>query len=447
MKEKSRALILLSWLHDILLFEAVYILAAAIWNIRGQETITFLLNGLLMIFPVALSYIVICKCRNLWIFLVFSLIIAWGIHSLSGNIITSWLTVFVILFRFYVKMKQGEIRRKMREMPNAAGAQESKETWEVPTLLDAPRVPYCLILAGMYLWLLPYNRPTLLYLMLGCLAADFCVSLAYCYLENLDGFVKKNIRVANLPAGTMKKIGNAILLAGVAGLILFMLPAAIYHEEPLAKIRLKSFDMERQVVEFNEENTEPDYLMEELLRIKLNDKKTPVWLMMLSDLLYTVTLIGVIFVVMKLIFMAIRRAMESFSDDGDDEISFLGKDEDGMTEKNWLLRTGAKEGIRSPNRRIRRLYKKRIRRALKEKPYGNETPLELEHKAGLYPHTQEKSPGGAPDGTEKIHPAEPGIEDRNKHLLHELYEKARYGNVECSPEEANEYGKIVRRTI
>ena len=133
-------MILLSWIHDILLFEGIYVLAIAIWNIRGQEVIVFLLNGLFMIFPVSLSYIIIYKCRSLWIFLAFSLIMVWGMHTLSGNMITTWLTVFVFLFRFYVKMKQGEIRRKMKEMPNEAGAQEDQEMWEVPTLLDAPRV-------------------------------------------------------------------------------------------------------------------------------------------------------------------------------------------------------------------------------------------------------------------------------------------------------------------
>ena len=105
MKQKSRTLILLSWMHDILLFEGIYVLAIAIWNIRGREVFFFLLNGLFMIFPVALSYLVVSKCKNLWLFLIFSLVTIWGIHTASGNIVTSWLTVFVFLFRFYVKMK------------------------------------------------------------------------------------------------------------------------------------------------------------------------------------------------------------------------------------------------------------------------------------------------------------------------------------------------------
>ncbi len=438
MKEKSRAMILLSWIHDILLFEGIYVLAIAIWNIRGQEVIVFLLNGLFMIFPVSLSYIIIYKCRSLWIFLAFSLIMVWGMHTLSGNMITTWLTVFVFLFRFYVKMKQGEIRRKMKEMPNEAGAQEDQEMWEVPTLLDAPRVLYCLFPAGMYLYLLTFGRHGLLYLMLGILASEFCVCLAYCYLESLEGFVKKNIRVANLPAGAMKKIGNAILLTGITALMLFMLPAAIYHKEPLADIRLKPLNMEGQMEDLYQGNTEPDYLMEELLRLKSQAKKTPEWLLMASDLLYIITLIGLIFVVIKLIIIAIRKAMDSFSEDGDgdDEIIFLGKDDNSMTEKRSLWKPGKKEGFRSPERKIRRLYKKLIRRSLKETPYGCETPLELEQKAGLY---------RAPKQTDAVRyrRANPGQDDADICRIHELYEKARYSKDTCTQDDARLCGQIL----
>ena len=87
-----------------------------------------------------------------------------------------------------------------------------------------------------------------------------------------------------------------------------------------------------------------------------------------------------------------------------------------MTEKKRMLKQGRKEEFRSPDRKIRRMYKKRIRRTLREKPSGNETPLELEYKAGLYENNE----------------PEKGDIDR----IHELYEKARYGKEPCTQEEA-----------
>ncbi len=421
MKEKSRILILLSWIHDILFFEGIYVLAAAIQNSEGPELAASLLNGLFLLFPVILSYIVVCRCRNLWIFLVFSFAVTWGMRTASGNLLTGLLTAFIFVFRLYVKLKQGEIRKKMKEMPGEAGAQEDAGNWEVPTLVDTPRIPYCLLLAAMYLGMLPFHRKGLLDLMLGLLAADLCVCLAYCYLERLDGFVKENIRIANLPASTMRKIGNGILLAGIAGLLLFMVPATVYHKEPLENLRFDPLDTDGQIIEFYEEAAEPDYLMEELLRLKSQAKEAPEWMKKISDLLYILTLAGIIYAVVKFIFKAIRKAMESFADDEEDEIIFLGKEDGGMTEKNRKLRQGRKEELRSPDRKIRRMYKKLIRRTLRERPSGNETPLELEYRAGLYEKCEE-----------------PGKEDMDR--IHGLYEKARYGQDSCTQEEARQFG-------
>ncbi len=416
MKEKSPVLILLSWIHDILIFEGIYALAAAILNCRGQELAVTLLNGVFMLCPVILSYLAIRRCRNLWIFLVVSLIVTWGMWTFSHSILTGLLTAFVFAFRFYVKIKQWEIRRKMKEMPGEAGAQEDTDTWEVPTLLDTPRIPYCLLLAVMYLGLLTFHRKGLLNLMLGLLAADLCVCMAYCYLERLDGFVRENIYVANLPASTMRKIGNAILLTGITGLVVFMVPAAVYHEEPLSKLRFEPLDTGVQMPEFFEENTEPDYLMEELLWLKSQAKETPEWMKTASEALYIFTLAGMLFVVMKIIFKAIRKAMESFAGNEEDEIIFLGKEDNGIEKKTRLIKSGSKDVYRSPDRKIRRLYKKMIRRTLREKPVGNETPLQLEYKAGLY---------------EK--------ENLDMAKIHGLYEKARYGKEACTQEEARQF--------
>ena len=146
MKEKSRALILLAWVHDILIFEGIYVLAATIQNLQGQEAVRFLLSGLFLLIPVVLSYLVICRCRNLLLFLAFSLAVTWGMQTISQNLVTGVLTGFIFLFRIYVRIKQGEIRRKMKELPNGAGANEDKEVWEVPTLtythLTLPTTPY-----------------------------------------------------------------------------------------------------------------------------------------------------------------------------------------------------------------------------------------------------------------------------------------------------------------
>lgn len=421
MKRKSHSLILLSWIHDVLLFEGVYIFADAVQHTKEAEIGMILLKGLFMLLPIVLSYIVVCRCQRLWIFFVFSAALTWGMKTVSGSMLTGGLTAFICLFRCHVRLKQGEIRRKMKELPGEAGIQEDEEVWEVPTLLDAPRIPHCLIFVLMYLGVIYLQRYEYLRLMLGILAAEVCVCLAYRYLERMEGFVKKNIRVANLPAGAMKRIGTGILMIGITMLIICMIPAAVYQEEPLSKIRLGQADMSGMEVVYFEESSEPDYILEELMRLKGQANKTPEWLLKASEVVSGITAVGIVCLALKLILKAIRRAMESFADNGGDEIIFLDKESDEERRKS-LLRTIKKDHSRSADKKIRRLYKRLIKRALREKPCGSETPQELEDRAGLS-----------------------GREEMNR--IHELYEKVRYGREECTREEVKQYVDIFTRII
>lgn len=420
MKEKSHALLLLSWIHDILLFEGIYMLAAAVQNINKQEVIPFLFQGLLMLFPIVLSYILSRKCRNLWIFLILSLAASWGMYIAGKNPLTGCLTAFVFLFRCYVRLKQGEIRKKMRELPNAAGAQEEKESWELPTLLDSPKIIHCLLFLIMYLGLVYFRRYDLLLLMLGILAAELCVCLTYHYLESLKAFIADNIRLANLPAGTMKKIGCGILFIGILLLIVCFLPAAVYHEEPLLKLRFESEKTDEALMEYYEEPAKAGSMTEEMMKLAAPAKEAPKWLGKAFQILSVVMMLFISCLTLKLLFAAIRKAMEAFSDDGGDEIIFLGKEEPEQKRASPLRKKNEKESFFSPDRKIRRLYKKLIRRSLKEKPYGNETPLELENKAGLYENDALAA-----------------------EQIHTLYEKARYAKETCTKEEAARYSQLL----
>ena len=71
---------------------------------------------------------------------------------------------------------------------------------------------------------------------------------------------------------------------------------------------------------------------------------------------------------------------------------------------------------RSPNARIRKHYKKKVLRDLKGIPEAFMTPAEMEQKMELA--------------------------DDKKIILHRLYGQARYGDVECSKDDAEQMMKI-----
>ena len=154
-----------------------------------------------------------------------------------------------------------------------------------------------------------------------------------------------------------------------------------------------------------------DYMMEELMRIKAAAKETPAWLKAASKAVSALILLWVAYLILRMMISAVQRAMKSFVEDGEDEIIFLGKEADEGGKRGGLMDRRKKERFFSAGRRIRRMYKKALRRRIKEDIRGSETPSELEDKAGLH---SDKSPYDT---------------------VHELYEKARYGKEECTKEE------------
>lgn len=475
---KSFALRLLSWAHSMLIFEGVCVLFAGLLHLEGQELFLYLARGMTLIVPVVLTDILVRRCRSLWLFCLAGAALVWAEEILTRSRLIGWLAVFLCLFRCYVKLKQGEIRRRMREMPGEAGALEPADMWEVPTLLDSPHPVHGALFVLMYLGLVAWRCYRLLGPMLFLLAAEFIVCLAYGYLEQLIGFGEKNREVANLPVGAMKRTGAGILGAGVILLLAFMLPAVLYHEEPLTRIRFER--QETEIIggeEVYRESGEPDHLMEELLRIRESAKETPPWLKAASKLVCLLILAWIAYLALKMVFSAVKRASEAFAGDGEDEVIFLGKDEDKAAGRGRKA-GGKKERVFSPDRRIRRIYKRAVRRRLKGNILGSETPLELEGKAGFWAYDagNEKlqiQNGGEAGGKQQIqddsgdgsrtqirdseaggklqirgssgdgggtqsHPAGESRKKQDIGIAHELYEKARYGKEECTKEEVRQ---------
>ncbi len=410
--KKGFVLRLLSWVHDLLLIEGVYALAAGIGHREGQEAVLFILQGIVLLFPVILTDIMLRRCKSLGLFCLFGAALIWGIKTAAGDMLAAGLTVLICLYRCYVKIRQGEIRRRMRTMPKEAGVQEETGFWEVPTLLDSPRPVHCLLFAAMYLGVVSLRCFGLLFFMLFLIAAELCVCLAYGYLECLSGFMHKNRAVANLPVKAMRRTGWGILGTGMLLLLLFMTPAALYREEPLTELKFELKDAEYGgEVQTGEDEQGTDYMMEELMRIKAAAKETPAWLKAASKAVSALILLWVAYLILRMMISAVQRAMKSFVEDGEDEIIFLGKEADEGGKRGGLMDRRKKERFFSAGRRIRRMYKKALRRRIKEDIRGSETPSELEDKAGLH---SDKSPYDT---------------------VHELYEKARYGKEECTKEE------------
>ncbi len=412
MGRKSFAMRLLSWVHSFLIFEGIYVLAAGLGHIRGWDAVCFFARGLWLFVPLVLTDIAVRRCKSLAVFILSAAVLTGCMRIFAGAFPAGGLTAFICLYRCYGKLKQGEIKRKMRQMPGEAAVKDDAEIWETPNLLDSPKAVHGIVPVFIYLALLPVRRHELSGLTLFLLAAQLCVCFLYTYLECFWEFINKNRNVANLPVRAMKKTGAWIMGAGILLLVLFMLPAAVYHKEPLENLKFDiSENADFHVGEIRREEPEPDLMMEELMRIKASARKTPPWVMAASKIVSILLLLWLAFMTLRMIFSALKTAAAKFSDDWEDEVIFIRKP--GESPGGRMEKAKKKETWRSPDRRIRRLYKRAVKRRLKAGVLGSETPLELEQKAGFQKELK------ACD-------------------IHELYEKARYAQAECTKEEVKQ---------
>lgn len=410
-ERENRLLAVLSWLHTLLLLEGFYFLAAGFMNLEEARGLAYAAGGLWLAVPVVLSFFIIRKVGNLWLYLAVTAVCTVGIYELSRCLLTGVLTGVVFLIRSYVRIKKGQIRRLMEELPGRAGAQADPQLWEIPTLLDRPRSFHWTVFLLCYGGILmnghyEYLRPVLL-----LLAGEIMVCFVFGYVERVRDFAKINQGIANVPVKTMKKVGRGIFVLLAAGLMLFMLPGVLWGEEPLTELHFEyqggpSEDFSLEV----SERLSMDEMME-ALGSREGYQEAPVWVRAAANLLLWALGIAIACFVLRILVRALKNTMRSFAREEGDEVIALDEDEISGVEPGALGGRKARSGWLSPDMRIRRKYKRTILRSLGERPAGTETPQELEEKAQI-------------KGDERFHI---------------LYEKARYSQEGCSREEAKEY--------
>lgn len=451
--KKTPVQIPLTWLHVWFLFAGFYAFAAGFLELDGREALYFCAGSFLLLIPTAASWVLIRKTKALWQFLLGGIVVCavtcmaaklYGsvfsdqaaaaieaavtaadgkskfensitpafLESLLG-VMTGGMAAVIFLIRGYVRIRKGQLKKAAQELPTGAMPLADKEAWEIPTILDEPKPIHFLWFIVQYVIGVLMKIPFYWHLMFYLLFADLFLCFFCQYLDGMHSFIRDHQKIANLPVETMMKTGRMILKIAVLLLVLFVLPSAIYGKDPIAEAiaGYEPEEVERDVtwkipeVETQQGMEQGD--MSEMLGDQ-EYKPMPAWIQNLFAGMMYLVLVAVGAAILRAIYHSVRNAGKAFSEDEEDEVLFLhqGKDE----RENLPWKREKKEGYLSPNMRIRRQYKKTIRKAGKYQPTGVETPAELEEKNEL-----------SGDGMKR---------------LHDGYEKARYSREGCTKEEA-----------
>ncbi len=446
----------LSWLHILAICAGLYLLTTLAYDMEmSGELLPYelkspaelLAESLWLIVPLALGWILIRATRSLVVYLLCSCVVCALLAGLTHSVLTVSLSAFLLAARCYTRLKKGKLKRMLAEMPGEAGGQLAPELWEIPTFLDRPVPTHWGVFAFYYLIFLVAGKSDLLIYVFYLLLADVFVCFLFGYQDNMQRFIRENKRIANLPVHSIQKVGRILLLVSVILLGLIVLPSALYGREPLTNLRAHIKPVELT----------PSTDMEELMQGGLSDPDfglpeeaptdPPAWLVALGNVLFYLGAVAVGIALLIVIYRVCRNALSYFAQDEADEILFLGTEESSGTRTKERRVREKKERRSSPNRRIRRQYKKTILRAMgkrsdteRSSSSESQTSAGQERTSGRIAAdrttlTGKKIPAGWETPTELETKAQL-IRDPSTDKLHTLYEKARYSREGCTKEEA-----------
>lgn len=420
--EDDLCLAALSWIHILLLSAGLYLLTILVFPIVSPARL--LAESLWLLVPLGLGWVFIRAIRSLVLYLLCSAAVCALLAALSGSALTVCLAALLLAARCYTRVRKGQIRRLMQDLPGEAGARVSPELWEIPTFLDRPSPMHWILFVCYYAVFLFTGHERLLPWVFFLLLADLFVCFLFGYLHSIRQFIRDNQRIANLPVHSIQKTGRILLLICVILLGLIVLPSALYRREPLANLRIRLDPIESVPSTESAEMMPGGFSASDFGLPDPEASELPAWLDTLSDLIVYLITFAAAAAALAAIYRICRNALDYFAQGEEDEILFLGTEESSGVRGSKNRTRAKKERRNSPNQKIRRFYKKTILRAMKERPSGAsgpdsrqlpagwETPSELEAKAKLSPD----------ESTEK---------------LHTLYEKARYSREGCTKEEAD----------
>ena len=366
----------ITWLFDLCVLLVFYLIAGEFLTDDSENFTRWLLCGFYLIFPLVLSQIGIARAGGFFRYLVLTVAGVGVTWLLTENILTTALTFLIFAIRAGARIQLGKIRREMAEMPGGIEAGAAVTLEEIPTVLDVPRIPIFGIFAAGYAFLLFAGRTGHLEEMTMLAVLGMLLYFLYRFADGMEDFVEQRRRNANVPVKSLRRTGWRIFLIFFLVLAVLVLPVARFAGEPLADIRLEQRHQEPAAEETavqpeeisrSRETGDPQEALENLA-------EPPRWLAVVPL---------VVLAALWLIFHWLKKMAGYYAGQEGDQVISLRKKEREQQDEARRLRKEKREMFFGEETRIRRRYRRLIRRNLKIKPRGSETPEELEKMARL----------------------------------------------------------------
>lgn len=378
------------WIHATLILAIIipliYSFVAEQPDIIGQH---LYFKCLVIMLPIVATDIAVSKCKNLFSYLISGVIIlavtvaiAWTaagrLHQ--SSILWAYMIVLIAETVFLIINRMAERIQRKRDKDASMGEDPS---WR-PSFdsMRSPSFAVIIFFAAVYALALNLNNPAV------CNAALFSgtlytvITFVHQYVSETETYLSLNKRTCNIPSKRIYGIGNAMLAIFFLLLIIVLLPALFTisnrHYRDLRKsAALIEFDFPELEAQSDQPSPEGD-LMQALIEQYGEPRPTPKWVNALIYVLEAVIFLFLIAALMKTIIDTFRTFREAADENGDIVEELEETDEAVKIKKTRVSRRRLSE-----RERIRKEYRKYIRRYRKERPAQYESPAEIEKNAGI----------------------------------------------------------------
>ena len=404
----------LEWLHVFLFFSVISPLIYMGDSGRDpQQLYQIYFLGYILLLPVVGIMSASRKCRKLLQYLLIVVCIyfavsfgagqlgAWYLDEIADLIYvgcTKICTLVIAFLAFAMRIYVAQ-RKEAKEIGDASWV-------EAEIRLDKPNKLVSMWFIVVYVYALNMACPQVCNITLYSTLAYLLLAVAYEFTDKTEDYLKINegaCKVKNIPYKRIYGIGKFFLLVNLCLLLLTIIPAMLtINGREYRDIRTNSFKKEgivEQTTIVQPPLEIPDF--EPLEQQVEEEPRNQLLIKIIDTILYSMSVITAIVIVL-LFLNLVRRELAKFSQSVQEEDDIVELLEVPDAEESIFAKKMAWR--RSEEDKVRRMYRKFIRKHRKDRPAIYETPTEIEMAAGVADTAEGKT-------------------------LHEQYELARYGSL------------------
>ena len=401
---------LTEWMHVSLILAIItpllYSFVAQQPDIIGQN---LYVKCLVIILPVVATDFAISRCEGLFSYLILCALISAATAALSWTVAGAlhqsfllWVYMVVIMFETLFLIISRMSERLQRESDEDDPDRVDSAWHSSLESLRSPSFAVLLYFLAVYAAAVNLNNPAVCNAALFSASVYTVITVLHQYICETENYLALNKRTGNIPSKRIYGIGTGMLAIFLLLFMVAILPALLtvsnrHYRDIRKSTTYFNIDYTELIEESEMQRAAQDPMMEMLIEQYGEPEPAPPWLNILFYILEAIVFIVLIAALIKVIYDTFR-AFRKTADDNGDIVEELEETDEGIKMKRIHL---SRHKL-SERERIRRAYRRFIRRHRKERPAHYESPTEIEKNAGIAESEECKN-------------------------LHRQYELARYG--------------------